>query len=149
MAGATSSDARPLDQRSEGRAETLLMSYTNSIRLCITGRHDDRPAAPILHVSVLLRPQCPVDHAAFEKNIMRSYIEDLPLVHDQNLIAICQRRQAVRYDDHRAPFGDPKEIGADHRLAFRIERTGRFIQDEDRWIVNQGTGDGQTLFLSA
>ena len=55
---------------------------------------------------VLLRPQLAVERAALEQGRVRRDVEDLALLHDQDLVAFGERGEPVRHDDHRAPAGD-------------------------------------------
>ena len=54
----------------------------------------------------------------------------------------------MRHDDHRgrAQCG---EVGADQRLAFRVERAGGLVEDQDPRIVDQRARDGEALLLAA
>ena len=98
---------------------------------------------------VLLRPQLTVKRAAIEQGRVWRNVEDLALIHDQDLVAVGQRGEPVRDDDHRPPAGDTQEIGTDDRLALRIQGAGRFIEDEDARIVDQRARDRQPLLLTA
>jgi hypothetical protein len=37
----------------------------------------------------------------------------------------------------------------DHFLRLRVEGRGRLVEQEDLWVAEKGTGDGDTLFLAA
>ena len=71
------------------------------------------------------------------------------LLQNQGLVAFGQRRQPVRHDDHRAATRDAQQVGVDQRLAFRIERAGGLVQDQDARVVDQRAGDGEALLLTA
>ena len=52
-----------------------------------------------------------------------------PLSMHQDLVAIDQRGQAVRDDHHRPALAEPDQVGVDQRLALRVERAGRLVED--------------------
>ena len=52
-------------------------------------------------------------------------------------------------DDHRPPAGDPQEIRSHHRLAFRIERAGRLVEDHDGRVDTEAARYLEALALSA
>ena len=76
-------------------------------------------------------------------------IDDLAAVEHEDLVAVDQRRQTVRDDHHRAAVRHALQIGVDQRLALRIERRGRLVEDHQLGIDDQRAGDGQPLALAA
>src|SRR5579872_2664094 len=102
-----------------------------------------------IDVPVLLKPKMAVDGAALDEVAMCSKIEDLAAVEYEDLVAIDQRGEAVRDDHHRAPARHAPEVGVDQRLALRIERRGRFVEDHQLGIDDEGAGDGEALTLAA
>uniref|UniRef100_A0A8W7PY09 Uncharacterized protein n=1 Tax=Anopheles coluzzii TaxID=1518534 RepID=A0A8W7PY09_ANOCL len=68
---------------------------------------------------------------------MRAHLHDLSLIEHHYHVRISNRRQAVR-NDERGPveYGRIERL-LDHRFAGRIERTGRFVQDEYRRLLQQ------------
>ena len=96
-------------------------------------------------MAVLLRPELAIDSAAFEQNAVRRDIDHLSLVQNQGLVAFGQRRQPVRHDDHRPTARDAQQVGVDQRLAFRVERAGGLVEDQDPRIVDQRARDGEAL----
>jgi hypothetical protein len=40
----------------------------------------------------------------------------------------------MRHDDHCSAARDTQQVGVDQRLTLRIERTGRFVEDQDTEI---------------
>src|SRR5271165_1469978 len=81
------------------------------------------------HVAVLLCPELTIERAAFEQRAVRREVDDGAALHHHDLVALGQRRQPVRDDHHGTTAGDAQQVGVDQRLAFRIERAGRFVKD--------------------
>jgi len=100
-------------------------------------------------VAVLLMPKLLVGGAAGQQVAVRAEVEDAALVEHQDGIAIGQRGQPVGDDDHGAAVRHLGEVGVDQGLAFRVERTGRLIEDQDARVVHQRPGDGEALALAA
>ena len=84
-----------------------------------------------------------------EQGRMRRDVEDLALIHDQDIVALGQRGEPVRNDDHRAPAGDAHEVGADNRLALRVECAGRLVEQHHWRLHGERAGDRDTLLLAA
>ena len=80
---------------------------------------------------------------------MRPEVQHAALVQHQDGVAVGQRRQPVRHDHHGAAARHVRQVGVDQGLAFRIERAGRLVQDQDARVVHQGAGDRQALPLAA
>ncbi len=74
---------------------------------------------------------------------MSANIVDHATIENEDRIGLGERRQAVRDDDQRAAVRDPGDIRVDDRLALRIERAGRFVEDQDRWIDDQRARDAR------
>src|SRR6267378_1866699 len=70
----------------------------------------ERTLPSTVHVLVLLLPQLAIDGAALEHLLVGADVGDLALVEDEDLVAIDQRRQPVRDDDHRPPLGHAQEV---------------------------------------
>jgi hypothetical protein len=75
--------------------------------------------------------------------------DDLRLIEHDDLVAIAERGEAVRDDDRRLALDDFGHVVLDDHLAFRIERAGRLVEQQDRGAPHQGAGDGQALLLPA
>src|SRR6202030_1680526 len=129
--------------------EDLLMSYSAFLIAADEARRDGAARAAAIHVAVLLRPQLAVEVAALQQDLVRRDVDQLALLQNEDLVAFGQRRQAVRDDDHRPPLGDAQQVGADHRLALRVEGARRLVEDQDPRVVDQGPGDRDPLLLPA
>src|SRR5690349_18816879 len=53
--------------------------------------------------------------------------------------------------DHRqlAPNTERLDVATDRQLGFRIERAGRFVEDEQLWLMDQRPGQRDALALAA
>ena len=100
-------------------------------------------------MAVLLQPELAIGEAAIDQLLMRPDIDDLALLHDQDLIAIDQGGEAVGDDDHGPPAGDAQQVGIDHRFALRIEGAGGLVEDQDARIVDERPRNGEALALAA
>ena len=87
--------------------------------------------------------------ATRQKLRVTSALDDLPLVHDQNLVRIHDRRQTMGNHERRASLRDAIEFGLDRLFGFRIECRSRFVEDQDGGILQQRTCDGHALFFAA
>ncbi len=77
------------------------------------------------------------------------WLHSPPLIHHDDRIGAGHKREAVGDDDNRAATRDPAEMLLDDGLAFRVERAGCLIENQDGRVVDQGPGDGQPLALTA
>ena len=71
-----------------------------------------------------------------------------PLEHEDR-VRIHERRQPVRNDDHRPTARNPANVLVDDRLAVRIKRAGRLVENQDLRVENQRPRDRQSLPLAA
>jgi hypothetical protein len=55
----------------------------------------------------------------------------------------------MSHNDHCPALTCPLECRLHEPLTFRIERTCRFVQEEDARVTDEGTGNGEALLLSA
>src|ERR1043165_354057 len=80
---------------------------------------------------------------------MRAALDDAALLHHQDLVGVHDRRKPVRDDERGVALGDTVELGLYRLLRFRIERRGRFVEDEDARFLEDRPGDRDTLLLPA
>ena len=97
----------------------------------------------------LLMPKVAVDVATRQQLFVPPNILYGTLLEHENRVGRHQGRQAVRDDDHRSAVSDARDIGVDDRLAIRVERARRFVEDQDARIDDQRARNRQTLSLSA
>src|SRR5271166_3620813 len=100
---------------------------------------------PWLEMLVLLVPEPAIDIAALEQLVVPADVVDPAAVEHEDRIGRHQHRQAVREDDEGAGFGNAQQIGVDDRLAFRVERARRLVEDQNPRIPEEGPRDCQTL----
>ena len=91
--------------------------------------------------------QSGINTALGHKLIMGSLFNKLAIVHHQNPVGALHRGQAV--GDHQGGSVAAQGFhGALHgALALRIERRGRFVEQEHRRVAQDRPGDGDALLL--
>ncbi len=72
-----------------------------------------------------------------------------PRIHDQNRVGGLNRRKTMGDDDRGALRHQFVEGGADLLLADRVEMRGRFVQDQDRRVLEEGACNRDPLALAA
>jgi len=72
---------------------------------------------------------------------MRPRGDDAALIHDGNAIRIHDRRKTVRDDNRRAALHQTLKGSLDQTFILRIQSTGRFVQQQDRRVPQDCTGD--------
>src|SRR5262249_29403148 len=97
----------------------------------------------------LLFPQHPVREAVGDEIVVRPAAHDLALVEHDDLVAITQRRKAMRDDDRGLAPDDLRHVVLHDHLAFRIERARRLVQQQDGGPSHQRASDREALALAA
>ena len=72
---------------------------------------------------------------------------DPAIVQDNHAIAASNRRQPVREEDHGAISGEPGDGIIDERLDRLVERDRRFLDDQNRRIMQPGSGQSDPVLL--
>ena len=80
---------------------------------------------------------------------MRSRLDQPPVDHADDDVAVSHRRQAMGDDENRAVLHDLPHIALDDPFALIIEGRGRLVEDQDRRIGRKRAGDGDALALAA
>ncbi len=93
--------------------------------------------------AILLRQQSREYPALALQLLERSLLGDLSILEDDDLFHVAKRAEAVR--DHDNSASNNQFFQRVHHL---IQGGGRFIQDQDGRIAQDGTGDGHTLALA-
>src|SRR5207237_4511980 len=125
-------------------------SWTGAVSLrSARERNDFMRRRPGNEVPVLLMPKAAVDVAAVEQFLVRADVVNAAALEDEDRIRIHQRGEAVRDNNQGAALRDAQQVGVDDRLAVRIERARRLIEDQDARITDQRAGDRETLPLAA
>ena len=80
---------------------------------------------------------------------MRAALDDRALVEHDDFIGVDDGREAMRDDQRGAAARDAVERVLDLALGEGIERRGRFVENEDGRIFQNGAGDGDALLFAA
>ena len=108
-----------------------------------------RPAPPPGTVLRLGRHEPVIGPAPGHQLRVRARLRDAPVVEGEDAVGADHARQAMREDQRRAPLHEPIERLLDHRLALRVHRRERFVQDQDGRISQERPRDGDALALAA
>src|SRR6266566_7995207 len=101
------------------------------------------------HVHELKIVQALVDSAPVHEILVRANFRDRAPIEDHNAVGAADRRQPVRNHHDRPSHYQVAQGPLDEQLGLRVEFGGRFVQDEQRRILEQGPGDGDALALAA
>lgn len=99
--------------------------------------HGLRSHQPCIHPSRLL-----------EQASMVASFDDPTAVHHDNLMGVLDRAETVGDGDDCSTVRGLVESFLDESLGRDVERARRLVEEEDGWIADDGSGDGDTLFLS-
>ena len=90
-----------------------------------------------------------VDAVPREEFVVRSLLADFPSVEHQDAISAAHRGQTMRDHQSGATLHQIEECLLHEALGFRVKGRGRFIEDEDRRVLEKRAGDGDALLLPA
>ena len=93
--------------------------------------------------------QLPIIAVLSEQTLVGAAFYNLSVVEHTDLIGILDRTQTVGDGYGGTRLHQTLQSILYQTLALRIEGGGGFIEDEDRGILQDGTGDGDTLALTA
>lgn len=82
----------------------------------------------------LLSPHRCIDFAVCQQFAVGATLDNLTVCHDQNLISIDNRGQSMRDDQCGAALAELFQIGLNRSLGAGVERTGRFIKNQNTRI---------------
>ncbi len=94
----------------------------------------------------LCRPR--VEAATADQIFVDTFFDDGATVEHHNPVGTPNGRQPVGDDQHRARPRQVLEGGHDELLGFGVERTGRFVEDQDGGVAQDRPGDRDSLTLS-
>ena len=82
---------------------------------------------------------------------MASLLDDVSLLHDNDLVSRHNSAQSVSNDDHSLPLllKESTQGSLDLVLALGIQSTRCLVQKQDARLAHQGTSDGYALFLAS
>ena len=98
--------------------------------------------------SQLVQPRVGAIGSLNELVVAPHFHDVAPLEHDDR-IGATNGREPMRDHKRRAIQQERGERVLHQALRFRVERRGRFVQDQDRRVLEQGAGDRQPLALPA
>src|ERR1700693_4883782 len=78
---------------------------------------------------------------------MATLLDDLALIHDDDVVGVADGREAVRDHDAGSALSKSRHRLLDLDLGARVDTAGRLVQDQDGSIGQEGSGDGQQLLL--
>src|SRR5579872_6368197 len=86
-----------------------------------------------------------VESGLLQQGCMCAALDDVALLHDQNLIGSLDRGKAMGNGDSRASLDQLFQRRLNAPLGLRIQRTRRFIQQQIRSLAQEGARNGDTL----
>src|SRR3989440_12450094 len=78
---------------------------------------------------------------------VRTLLDHSPLLQNQNRIRILNGAETVCDHNRRSTLHKPFQCVLYQAFALIIQRTRRLVQDQDPWIPQQGSRNGDTLSL--
>src|SRR5690606_35941044 len=87
--------------------------------------------------------------ALLHQLVKTALLHDPPVVKYKDTIGVAHSREPVRDNECRAALHHLVERRLHLRLRRRIERARRLVENEDRWVLQQRSGDRDTLALAA
>ena len=121
-------------------------------------RHEARSASSKGVDGILLRlrfDESPLCHQSGKQAIGRhqlpegTALDDAAAVKHQDQVGIGNGGETVGDDEGRAALAYAIHRALDSRFGFDVQRTGRFIEDQDRCVLEDCPGDGDALALAA
>ena len=79
---------------------------------------------------------------------MRAGFDDVPMIHDDDLIRVPDGRKSVRDDQAGAVTHELDHGVLDMLLGPGVNGGGCLVEDQNLWIAEEGAPDGQQLALA-
>jgi len=99
---------------------------------------------------VLTLPQLVIQRSGVRDQIlMRSSLDHVTSVQDEDLVTVHHRAQPVGDDDGGPALGGHVQGGHDALLGDRVQAGGSFVKYQDWTILQNSSGNGNSLFLSS
>src|ERR1700687_1823691 len=86
--------------------------------------------------------------ALVDQLVVRSILHQSAAIDGDDSIASAHGRKAMGDDEDGAPLGDALHVVLNYSLAFIVQRTGSFVEDQNARIGHQRPSDGYALTLS-
>ena len=87
--------------------------------------------------------------AARRQFIVPSALDDLSVMHHEQQVRLPHRCQPMRHHKHRVPLPQAFQGTEHRRLRLRVERGGRFVQDQNRRALQERPCQRESLALTA
>ncbi len=91
--------------------------------------------------------QGPVPAVASDQAVVRARFRDLAIIHDDDQVRVADRRQPMCDHDRRGL--DHGEIAIEELLGQGVQLARRLIEQQDRWVLHQRSGQRDSLPLTA
>src|SRR5207248_112762 len=101
------------------------------------------------HLPRLLVPQLPIGGASCQQLVMLPDIGKLTAIEYQNRFGVGEHRETMGDDYDRATGCDTPQVVPDDYFAFRVERAGRLIEDQNARVGEERSRNRQSLLLTA
>ena len=89
-----------------------------------------------------------VGAAGREQLVVTAVLDDRTVFHHEDGVGVANRREPVR-DDEGSPIGSQGRHRLLHKhLGTGVDRRGRLVEDEQRRVGQEGSGDGDELSLT-
>jgi hypothetical protein len=111
--------------------------------------HASAPSEPFLGIGELQPMKASVDSVSQEELLMMSRFSNLTFVKHEDLIAVLDGAEPMGNDDCCSTAKEFSKRLLKQHFSVRIDVSGRFIENEDRWIMCQSTSKGQELLLAS
>ena len=79
---------------------------------------------------------------------MRSLLDDLPVLEDDDQVGVANRREAVGDDERSAAVQQPPECTFDLALRADVDRACRLVENQDARVGEQGACERDELPLA-
>lgn len=96
---------------------------------------------------ILKLDQLEVSAALGQELMVPTLLADGALGDDCDGVGVLDGGQAMRHHDGASPHHDAVQRVLHHFLRLRVQSTGGFIQQQNCWVLQNGSGDGNALLL--
>src|SRR5262249_48813254 len=90
-----------------------------------------------------------VNSATSQQLVVLACLDQLAMVQNKDSIRASNRAESVRQDDDGATARNAFNRRVQRCFGHRIQRRRRLVQNQDRWITDEGPGNGDSLALPA
>src|SRR5262249_38545762 len=90
-----------------------------------------------------------VASALAQQRLVTPRFDDRPILDDEDAIGVDDGMQTMRDHDGRSSLAQVLDRALNLPLGFRIERSRRLVEQNDRRVLEQGACDGDALALAA